>query len=535
MENNEKIVVDELSNCVDNSSLIKNSEEYLNLEKKLKKTKRNNIVLSILLAIFIIIFITIIVSIILIVNNVRPMMNKILNRNYNLASISQFSDKNNIDIEKFTTKLAFIDDVINIMYYYDKDNEKIEDAMFTGYMSALGDKYAEYYPRQNFEEFTEKTTEGVYYGIGCVVTQNRETKDCIVETVYEDSPAEKAGFLKDDVFVSVNGENVRGLSLDELISKIRGEEGAKREVEVYRKSTDNTVLLTVYCGKVDIKQVTSEILENNIGYLDVNEFTGKAAKQFKDEIDKLLNKNINGMIIDLRDNPGGELQTVCEMIDYILRDNDGKWTLNQDDNVFDEGKTLLVYIKEKEEITDAAYATDKHSVDIPIVILTNLNTASAAELFTECLRDYGKAEVVGIRTYGKGVVQNIIPYEDGSAIKFTVSEYFPPSGYSINQKGITPDYSLDYMGVEIEYDENNNIIVNDDGETIIINNEGQVISEKIATISTASFVISDNEEHIENKKIYDDNNSFTNEDWYIDLDVKYEDKQLLQAIVLLTK
>ena len=304
---------------------------------------------------------------------------------------------------------------------------------------------------------------------------------------------------------------------------------------IFRPSENKNYNLTVYCGKVDIKLVSSEIIEGNIGYLDVDEFTGKAANQFRTEIDKLMSKDIKGLIIDLRDNPGGELLTVCEMMDYMVRDTDGKFTLNQKEQIFDEGKTLLVYIKEKEQIVDAAYADDKHSVDIPIVILTNLNTASAAELFTECLRDYDKATVVGLKTYGKGVVQNVIPYDDGSAIKFTVSEYFPPSGYSIDMKGIKPDYSLDILGTEVEYDDDNNIVVYDDDTRIVFNTDGTIINESVATKSTISEAKNNNKgtEHVENLKIYDVDNKFIDEDWFIDLDNKYEDKQLLQALVIL--
>ena len=505
------------------------------LRVKAQKYKTRSIVFAVLFSIVSLIIIAIVAVAVLFVIYVKPIARKIFGNNFNIASISQISGKNRLNLEQFATKLAFIDDVINIMYYYDKDNEKIEDAMFAGYMNALGDKYAEYYPRKEFEDFTEKTTEGVYYGIGCLVRQDEKTRDCIVNVVYEGSPAEKGGLLKDDIFVSVDGENVRGDDLNILVSKIRGEEGAKRELIVYRPSENKNYNLTVYCGKVDIKLVSSEIIEGNIGYLDVDEFTGKASTQFRAEIDKLIAKDIKGLIIDLRDNPGGELLTVCEMMDYMVRDNDGKYTLNQKEQLFDEGKTLLVYIKEKEQVVDAAYADDKHSVDIPIVILTNLNTASAAELFTECLRDYGKATVVGLKTYGKGVVQNVIPYDDGSAIKFTVSEYFPPSGYSIDMKGIRPDYSLDMLGTEIEYDEDNNIIVYEDNTRIVFNTDGTIINESIATRSTISETKSKNKDanHIENLKIYDTDNKFIDEDWFIDLDSKYDDKQLLQALVIL--
>ena len=529
------------------------SAQYDNLINENKKIKSHlkvsriiNLVLTAFLTFFVVISLIVVLIVVQVYTNIKPHFNALLGKNYNIASISTITDKNQLEIESFARKLAFLDDIVNMLYYYDKDNKKIEDAMFSGYMKGLNDKYAEYYSKSDFDDFTEKTTEGVYYGIGCLVNQNPDNLDCIVNLVYEDSPAEVGGLMKDDIFVSVNGEHVRGIELNELITKIRGEEGAKRVIEVYRPSTESIVELTVYCGKVDIKLINSEIIENDIGYLDVDEFTGKAAEQFKIEIDKLMSKDIKSLIIDLRDNPGGELMTVCEMMDYILRDTDGKYTLNQKENLFDEGKTLLVYIKEKDQIVDAAYCDDKHSVELPIVILTNLNTASAAELFTECMRDYNKAKVVGLKTFGKGVVQNVIPYEDGSAFKFTVSEYFPPSGYSIDKKGILPDYSLDYFGGEVKYDEDNNILVDDDNVVVAIDSEGNIISEKAATksnviLSTSSdadnnsILDSESEDsnHIENLKIYDFDNKFVDEEWFQKLDEKYDDKQLLQAIVIL--
>ena len=173
---------------------------------------------------------------------------------------------------------------------------------------------------------------------------------------------------------------------------------------------------------------------------------------------------------------------------------------------------------------------------LPIVILTNYSTASAAELFTETLRDYKKATVVGVKTFGKGVVQNMIPYDDGSAFKFTVSEYFPPSGYSIDLKGIIPDYSLDVAGIEVNYNKDNNIVVYEDDKEIIFDRNGSIIAENDIVISTESEIDNSNKiskSHVENLKIYDEENSFLDEDWFISLDDKYDDKQLLQAIVVM--
>ena len=510
--------------------------EVDNLKSKLKKSKIKNIILSIFLCIFILIFIIVAAVTYLVYNSVKPHFRALLGKNFNLASVSQLTSDNQLDLEKFATKLAFLDDAVNILYYYDKDNKKIEDAMFTGYLNALGDNYAEYYPPKDFEEFTERNTEGVYYGIGCLVTQDKNNKDCVIETVYEDSPADKGGIKVGDVIVSINGVYVRGDDLESIIEKIRDQnEGARRDIEVYRKSEDSNITLTVYCGKVDIKLISSKIYEDNIGYLTVSEFTGKSANQFKSEIDKLLEQNIEGLIIDLRGNPGGELITVCQMMDYMIKDRDGRYTLNQKEQVFDPGKTLLVYIREKDEIVDAAYATDGHSVELPIVILTDYSTASAAELFTETLRDYKKATIVGVKTYGKGVVQNIIPYDDGSAFKFTVSEYFPPSGYSIDLKGIIPDYSLDVDGQEILYNEDNNIMIYDGDEEIVFDRNGKIISEKTIIKATESEIIDDDNliSHTDNLKIYDENNAFLNEEWFNELDNEYYDKQILQAIIIL--
>lgn len=541
MENNEKIIELDQNNIenLDSEIEIENSNKLSEIEelnKKLKKSKTKNIILSVILGLFVLIAIVITIISFTVYNNIKPHFRALFGKNFDIASISQISKKNQLDLNKFTTKLAFLDDIVNILYYYDKDNSKVEDAMFAGYLKALGDNYAEYYPPKEFEEFTEKTTEGVYYGIGCLVTQDKKTKDCKVSTVFEDSPAEKGGVKVDDIFVSIDGVNVRGEDLEKIIEKIRGTEGTKREITVYRDSEKQNVSLTVYCGKVDIKLVNTEIYEDNIGYIDISEFTGKAAQQFETAVNKLLDKNVKGLIIDLRGNPGGELMTVCQMMDFLIKDRDGRYTLNQKEQIFDSGKTLLVYIKEKDEIVDAAYASDNHSVELPIVILTDYSTASAAELFTETLRDYKKAKVVGIKTFGKGVVQNMIPYEDGSAFKFTVSEYFPPSGYSIDMKGIIPDYSLDSAGIEVEYDNDNHIVVYEDNLEIVFNRDGSILEEKPLKKATQSEIALKSQitkAHVENLKIYDEENNFIDEDWFIELDDKYDDKQLLQAIIVM--
>lgn len=539
MDNEEKIIELDQNNIENLDSDVERNKSELEianekLKKKFKFSSRLNIVLTALISILLIIFVAAFIVLNTLYTGLKPHFRALLGKNFNIASISQLSKENQIDLEKFTTKLAFLDDIVNVLYYYDKDNKKIEDAMFDGYLKSLGDKYAEYYPPKEFEEFTEKTTEGVYYGIGCLVTQDKKTKDCKVTTVYENSPAETGGIIVGDIITAIDGENVRGEDLDYIISKIRGEEGTKREIGVYRDSEKKELTLTVYCGKVDIQLISTKVYEGNIGYIEISEFTGKASQQFRKAVDNLLSQDLKGLIIDLRGNPGGELITVCEMMDYLLDDRDGRFTFNQKEQIFDPGKTLLVYIKEKDQIVDAAYADDEHSVELPIVILTDYSTASAAELFTETLRDYKKATVVGIKTFGKGVVQNVIPYDDGSAFKFTVSEYFPPSGYSIDLKGILPDYSLDIAGAEVNYNKDNNIVVYEDDKEIIFDRDGSIIEEKvIGTKSEIKEKTTSKKSNSKNLKIYDDDNTLLEEDWFTELDDKYDDKQLLQAIIVI--
>lgn len=549
-----------------NDNLTISKKEYDKKVKKLKSSRTLNFILSFFLVLFVIIFIFMGLVVAYIGVTFRPYIQMIFSNRNNVATSSELVSEKAIDIAKFNEKLTFIDNMINMFYYYDKDNKKIEDAMFAGYMNALGDKYAEYLPAEDFEEFTEQNTEGVYYGIGCLVSQDKVTNDCTITKVYSNSPAEKGGLKEGDIFVSIDGEVIRGKSVDELVAKIKGPEGTERKIGIYRPSDDKNYDVVCYCGKVDIELVESKIIDENIGYISVSQFTGKASSQFKTTITDLVGQNVKGLMIDLRGNPGGELTTVLEMIDCIVKDRDGKWTLNQKEQIFESGKTLLVYIKEKDKIVDATYADDRSEVDLPIVILTDGSTASAAELFTETLRDYDKAEVVGVRTYGKGVVQNMIPYDDGSAIKFTVSEYFPPSGYSINGRGILPDYSLDYDGFEVKYDSDNNIVIYEDGVKYTIATSGAILKEeKIATgseIATSSEIDetsakendnsnikkikkyyqgssddsennTDNEIHSDNLKIYDENNKFLEEDWFVELDDEYADKQLLQAIIVM--
>ena len=416
-------------------------------------------------------------------------------------------------------KLGFIDQYVDLFFYYDKDNKKIEDSMFSGYIKALGDKYAEYMPAKQYDNFIEETS-GEYYGIGCQVKTDPNTNDHVVDAVFEGSPAEKAGVLKGDIIRVVGGVDVTTKTLQEVVDLVKGEEGTQVTIGFYRESEKKII-------------------------------DGKTEQQFKNTIDALIEKQSKGLIIDLRNNPGGELMTVLNMLDYVMKDNDGKFTLNQEE--FKPGNTLLVYMRDKESIVDAYYCDDKHEVTLPIVIIINENSASASELFTQCLKDYEKATVIGHKSYGKGVMQNVQPLPDGSAIRLTVAGYFPPSGYNIDGHGVVPDIGMDKDGNELYYDENGNEFYFDYNKKITIMSNGEEKVEVLATISEATNT-EDNKDtkatlsEAEKKDmkaeikqyiphndlaIYDEDFKYRNENWYISLDEKYDDKELLQAIVLL--
>ena len=516
--------------------------DKLSLSNKMRKVKRINLVLSIFSLICVIIFVLLGFGFAYVYLKFGKMMKlPISPKQATESSVATTSESKTVshetlNLSKITDKLEFIDGLISNYYYYGKDNainEKIEESIYSAYVNSLGDMWAEYYPKEDFKEFTESTS-GEYYGIGAVVTYDNQKRVAIINEVNEDSPAMKAGVLANDEIRTIDGEDVVGKTLEEIVAKVKGLENTVVRIGFYRSSIDDIIEIDVTRGKVEVKSVTYEVLEDSIGYVKISEFSGKAVEQFKNAIDSLLDTQVESLIFDVRNNPGGELSIVLTMLDYLIRDNDGRYTLNQKETSFQTGKTLIVYMKDKETIIDEYYCDDGHEVKLPMVILTNNSSASAAELFTAVLRDYKKATIVGVKSFGKGVVQNMIELGDGSAVKFTVSEYFPPSGYSIDKIGILPDYSLDYAGVEVLNDSEGNFIFYENGKRIIVDRTGKETIDNTYVPPATSSETKKDEEHIENKKIYDEQNKFIYDEWFGQLDNNYDDKQLLQAIVILS-
>ena len=330
-------------------------------------------------------------------------------------------------------KMKSIDELIEQAYLYNDDIDKAElqKWVIKGYVQGLGDPYSVYYDEAETQSLMESTS-GEFGGIGVVIQQDIDTMVMTFTNVYAESPGEKAGLKDGDILYKVDGEDVTGQELDTVVSKIRGQKGTKVEITVYRKNTLEEYSCTVTRDIIEVTTVAYEMKEDNIGYIIVSGFEQVTYKQFEEAIKDLNEQGMEKMIVDLRDNPGGNLSTVCEMLDLILPEG------------------TIVYTEDKNNVREVITSDDKKQMQIPMAVLINGNSASASEIFAGAIQDYEMGTLVGTTTYGKGIVQNIYSLGDGTSLKLTTSEYFTPNGRNIHGIGIKPDIEVKY-----EYDAEN--------------------------------------------------------------------------------
>lgn len=344
------------------------------------------------------------------------------------SSQGETGEETALNMEQVGEKLNQIQDIIQKEYLYEEklDVGAEEAGIYMGFLSGLDDPYAAYYTPEELASFLDETN-GSYCGIGAMVSQNIQTGISTIARVFEGSPAEEAGLRPGDVLYKVDGEEITGMDLSLVVNNyVKGEEGTTVTLTVYREEDNAYTDLVVTRRPIDVQTVSGKMLQDGIGYISVLEFDRVTDQQFKDKLEELLGQGMKKLIIDLRDNPGGEVTTVVSMADYILEDG---------------GRILTVASREG---TEEAYdAEDGHSLDIPMAILVNGNSASASEVFTGAMKDYGVATVVGTKTFGKGIVQTLIPLSDGSAIKLTTDHYYTPDGHDIHEKGIEPDVTVE--------------------------------------------------------------------------------------------
>jgi len=344
-------------------------------------------------------------------------------------------DEESTDVRKKTSE---IEGLIDKYFYFDEDEESREEGYYDGIMAGLDDPYSVYYTKEEYEEMQEEDS-GEFGGIGATVSKDKDTGNIYLVKIFEDSPAESAGLKGGDVVVAVDGTYMTDdMDTSDAVSYIRGEVGTEVVLTIYREGETDYLEITVTRGIIESPSVEYEMLEDNIGFIRIEQFVLNTPEQFEEAVDDLVSQGADGLVIDLRYNPGGRLVSVVDMVDYLV-----------DDDAVAEGASaagLIVTSEDKNgEVIEKYECDDGHSVDIPMVVLGNGGSASASEIFIGALKDYGVAEFVGTTTFGKGIVQSIIELSDGSAIKLTIAKYFLPSGENIHGTGIEPD-------VEVELD-----------------------------------------------------------------------------------
>ena len=325
-------------------------------------------------------------------------------------------------------KISGLRELIDARYLGEVDDSELEEGLYKGLISGLEDPYSVYYDEEETKKLVE-ATEGEYDGIGAVLTQNMDTGIITLVQIYEDSPAMEAGLKDEDILYKVGDMEVTGKDLTEVVSHIKGEKGTEVSLTVLRGENNEEVTVTAVRNTIQAQTIEYEMKDDKIGYIEVSEFDLVTYAQYEDALTDLEGKGMKGLIVDLRNNPGGNLKTVCDMLDLMLPEG------------------LIVYTEDKEGNREEMESDEERQFHLPMVVLMNGNSASASEIYAGAIQDYGIGKIVGTQSYGKGVVQQIFDLKDGTCVKLTIAEYFTPKGRNINGTGITPD-------VEVEYEKN---------------------------------------------------------------------------------
>lgn len=334
-----------------------------------------------------------------------------------------------LDWDNIENKLEFLENLLEAYYLNDFDAKEVEDGLYKGLVDSLGDPYTVYYTEEEYAKFMESTS-GTYCGIGVMVSQNAKTGIITVVRTFTSGSSYEEGVLPGDIIYKVEEEEVTGVDLNTVVSKIKGEEGTYVNVTVYREGAgetaeDDYLTFRLERRQIEVDTITYEMLADRIGYIAITEFDEVTADQFRAALTDLESQGMKGLVVDVRDNPGGLLDKVCDILERLLPEG------------------LIVYTENKYGERTEERSTDKESFDKPLVVLVNGNSASASEIFAGAIQDYGIGTILGTQTFGKGIVQTILPLNDGTAVKVTISKYYTPNGTNIHGVGITPDIELD--------------------------------------------------------------------------------------------
>lgn len=313
--------------------------------------------------------------------------------------------------------------IIDQYYLGEVDDEKLEEGAIKGYIEGLEDQYTEYISKDDMKEYMEDTM-GNFVGIGIYMVKDEDTNKIKVLAPIKNTPAEKAGILPGDLILSVDGVQYTADEMSVASSKIKGEEGSTVKLEIIRGS--ETLNFEIKREGIKVNPLEGKVIENNIGYIEFSSFDEGTADDFKTKYEELKNKGIQALIIDLRNNGGGIVEEALKIADYIL-DKD----------------SVILYEVDKNNNEKVKKSQNNPIIEVPVVVLTNGNTASSSEILAGALKDLEKAKIVGTKTYGKGVIQQIMTLADGSGLKITTEKYLTPNRNEINKVGIVPDENVE--------------------------------------------------------------------------------------------
>lgn len=317
-------------------------------------------------------------------------------------------------------KLELLEKTVKEYYLEEVEEETLEKGVYDGLIEALGDPYSTYYSAEELQAMQEKT-EGVYYGIGAYVGIDTNTTLPKLTGIIEGTPAQESGLRAGDLIYKVDGEEMQGEELSAVVSRIKGEEGTTVHLTVIREGEMDYLEVDVVRRKVESPTVSQKMLDERIGYIRISEFDTVTLDQFTEALAVCRGSGMQGLILDLRGNPGGNLSTVCDIARQILP------------------KGLIVYTEDKDGNRTEYTCDGDRQMTEQLVVLVDAGSASASEILAGAVKDYGIGTLVGTTTFGKGIVQRIISFTDGSAVKLTVSDYYTPNGNNIHKVGIEPD------------------------------------------------------------------------------------------------
>lgn len=337
------------------------------------------------------------------------------------TSVAAAADRGTQLTDDELKQLNTVLDLLQTQYVTEVDRDELIDGAISGMMNALNDPYSVYMEAEVASKFSQ-SIEGSFSGIGAEVAL--ENGQIVVVSPIKGSPAERGGLLAKDIILSVNGESLTGLTLQEAVNLIRGEKGTKAKLEVMRAGNSEPIAVVLIRDDIDIETVYSRIDENGVGVIEITQFSLNTAERFTEELAALEDKGIKGLVIDVRNNPGGVLQDVVAIAQLMM----------------EQGK-VVVQVEDRSGKRDKTFAEGGEKKDYPIVVVTNGGSASASEILAGALQEAAGATVVGEQTYGKGTVQVSFNqlFDDGGLIKMTIAKWLTPNGNWINEKGVTPN------------------------------------------------------------------------------------------------